>query len=59
MRVDEGEAITALQVFERHSLDQCRLSGTGLPDDVVMQKAVFFFYAEDASVITKIGPTNT
>ena len=52
--INEGEAITALQVLERHSLDERRLAGTGLPNDVDMQKAIFVFDAEDAIIIAKI-----
>jgi hypothetical protein len=54
MRVDEGEAITALQILERHRLDQRRLAGAGLANYVDMQKAVFAFDAEDAAIVAKI-----
>jgi hypothetical protein len=47
-------AIAALQVLEHHCLKQCRLAGTGFPDDVDMQKAVFVFYAEDTTIVAKV-----
>jgi hypothetical protein len=58
VRVNEGEAIAAPQVFERHSFNQRRLAGTGLPNDVDVRKAVFGFDAEDATIVAKIDPTN-
>lgn len=54
MGINESEAVSALQVLERHCLDQSRLAGTRLPNDVYMQKAVFVLDAEDAIIIPKI-----
>jgi hypothetical protein len=56
VRIDKGEAIPTLQVLERHRFDQCRLSSTGLSNDVDMGKTILVFYAEDAAVIAKIDP---
>jgi hypothetical protein len=55
-RINEGEAIAALQVLERHPLDQRRLAGTGLPNNVHVQKAIFVFDAEQAFVVAEIDP---
>jgi hypothetical protein len=44
----------SFQVLERHSLDQRRLAGTGLSNDVDMQKTVFVFDTEDAIIIAKV-----
>jgi hypothetical protein len=54
VRINEGKAIPALQVLERHSFDQRRLASPGLPNDIDMQKAIFVFDAEDAIVVTEI-----
>jgi hypothetical protein len=39
------------QILKRHRLDQSRLAGARLPNDVDMQKAVFVFDAEDAAIV--------
>ena len=51
VRINEGEAMPALQILKRHRLDQSRLAGARLPNDVDMQKAVFVFDAEDAAIV--------
>jgi hypothetical protein len=53
-----AKPITALQVLERHRLDQRRFPGAGLPGDVEVRKAVFVFDAERALIISKIDPPN-
>src|SRR3981189_228103 len=54
VRINEGKAIPAFQVLERHRLDQRRLASAGLSNDVDMKKAIFVFDAKDAIVIAKI-----
>jgi hypothetical protein len=56
MRIDESKAIAALQILERHSLDQCRLASASFPDDVDVGKAILVFYAEQAIIIAKVDP---
>jgi hypothetical protein len=34
VRIDKGEAISTLQVLERHRFDECRLASARLPNDV-------------------------
>src|ERR1700681_4031300 len=54
VRINEGKAIPAFQVLKRHSFDQRRLAGPGLPNDVDMQKAIFVFDAKDSIIVAKI-----
>jgi hypothetical protein len=54
VRVNERETVAAFQVLERHSFQQRRLSGAGLPYNVDVRKAVFGFDAEDAPIVSKI-----
>src|SRR5258708_3406942 len=58
VRINEGKAIPAFEVLERHSFDQGRLTSTGLPNNVYMQKAIFVFDAEDAIIVAKIDARN-
>jgi hypothetical protein len=53
VRINEGEAITAFQILKRHRLDQRRLAGSGLANDIDVQKTVFVLDAEDAIVVAK------
>ena len=52
--VDQSESMPALQILERHVLQERRFSGAGLADDVDVQKPVFVLDAEDALVAAKI-----
>ena len=54
MRVDKREAVAALQVLERHVLQEGRFSRAGLADDVHVQEPVLVLDAEDALVAMKI-----
>jgi hypothetical protein len=56
VRINECEAITALEVLERHCFEQCRFASAGFSNDVDMRKAIFVFYAEDAAIIPKVDP---
>ena len=54
MRIDQREAVAALQVLKCHSLDQRRFAGAGLADDVDVRKPILSFYAEQLLTIPKI-----
>ena len=54
MRVDQRKTIAALEVLERHILQERRFTRPGLPDDVDVQQAVFVLNAEDALIAVKI-----
>jgi len=58
-RVDQGETVPALQVLERHVLQESRFYRARLTDDVDMQKAIFVFDPEDALVAPKIDKGET
>ena len=58
VRVNQGEAIAALQVLERHSLNQGRFASARLANDVDVRKSIFVLDAEEALIISKINPTN-
>jgi hypothetical protein len=58
VRINECEAITALEVLERHCFEQCRFACAGLADDVDMGKAIFVFDAEQPIIISKIHSAN-
>ena len=54
VRVDQGEAVAAFQVLERHVLQERRFARAGLADDVEVQETVFVLDSEDALVVAKI-----
>ncbi len=56
--MDQGETITALQVLERHSLDERGFSGPRLSNYVDMRKTVLVLNAKDAIIVAKIDPPN-
>ena len=59
MRVDQREAVAALQVLERHVLQERRFARAGLADDVNMRKPVFVLNAEDPLIAVKIDAGET
>jgi hypothetical protein len=56
MRINESEAVPALQVLKRHHFDQSRLAGASLSDHVHVGKPVFIFDAKEPIIIAKIDP---
>ena len=59
VRIDQCEAVAALQVLERHVLQERRFPRAGFADDVNVGKAVFIPDAKDAFVGVKIHAGKT
>src|SRR5665213_745562 len=54
VRIDKREAVSSLEVLQRHTLQQCRFSRARLTDDVHMRKAVLPLDPEQISAASKI-----